>query len=251
MSLTPEQLADRESVWQRMDREHPEFLPWMDPLNNYHAVREIVLGGSVTWQGVHERFKPGPGKLVMDIGANAGIWSAFCAANGAKVVAYEPFMRPFGILIGMMNTCGLNNHIIPFNRAVWTYTGITKYFGNISTLDNVCPAFNGSLLTNGINWTPDDEKNAQGVECVSLDDAIGGAIWDMVKIDVEGAEFEMLLAASPEKLKQIKFMYLEFHPWASRELYDATCRKLCTVYNFEGSVPREDGRYEAAYLTLK
>lgn len=251
MSLTPEQLADRESVWKRMKQEHPEFIPWMDPLNNYHAVREIVLGGSVTWRGAHERFKPEPGKLVMDIGANAGIWSAFCAANGAKVVAYEPFIRPFGILIGMMNTCGLNDHIIPFSRAVWTYTGITKYFGNISTLDNVCPAFNGSLLTSGINWTPDDEKNAQGVECVSLDDAIGDASWDMVKIDIEGAECEVLMAASVPQLKKVKFMYVEFHPWTDRELYERTIEKCKDIYNFEGAIETPDHRWEAAYLTAK
>lgn len=251
MTLTPEQIADRNSVWEWMAQEQPEFIPWMDPLNNYHAVREIVLGGSVTWKGVHERFTPGSGKLVMDIGANAGIWSAFCAAKGAKVVAFEPFVRPFGILIGMINTCGLSGNIIPFNSAVWTYTGVVKYFGNVSTLDNVCPAFNGGVLSNGINWTPDDEKNAQGVECVSLDDAIGGAIWDMVKIDVEGAEFEMILAASPEKLRQIKFMYVEFHPWASAELYTRTAVKLREIFHFEGSCLREDGRYEAAYLTAR
>lgn len=249
MTLTPEQYADMKSVWERMEREHPEFIPWMDPLNNYHAVREIVLGGSVTWAGVHERFKPGPGKLVMDIGANAGIFSAFCAANGAKVVAYEPFLRPFAILKGMISACGLDAHITTLNKAVWRYSGGVRYFGNVSTLDNVCPAFNGSLLTDGIQWTDDDLKKALQVECVSFSDALGKEKWDCVKLDVEGAEFDIILATAPEVLRQIKFMYIEFHPWANDLFYDQTIQKLETLFKFEGAVMRDCGRWEAAYCS--
>lgn len=248
MRLANEQMLDRESVWRRIEVEHPEFLPWMDPLNNYHAVREIVLGGSVTWRGVHERFTPA-GKRVMDIGANAGIWSAFCGANGAHVDAYEPFLRPFAVLSGTIGTCNLQKYVKAFNSAIWTYTGIVPYFGHVSTLDNVCPAFNGGLLTDGVKWTPDDKQNSEMVKCISLDDAIGDETWDMVKIDVEGAEFEILLAASPAKLNQIKFMYIEFHPWAGQQLYDRTIAKLTELFKFEGVEKREDGRWEAAYLS--
>jgi FkbM family methyltransferase len=250
MNLTPDQYEDMKRVWQKIEIEHPEFLPWMDPLNNFHAVREIVLGGSVTWHGVHERFKAF-GKRVMDIGANAGIWSAFCAANGSHVDAYEPFVRPFSILTGMVTACNLSEYVKPINKAVWTYTGETKYFGNISTLDNACPAFNGGLLSNGVHWTPEDADRAVTVGCVSLDDAIGSETWDMVKIDVEGAEFEMLLAASMDQLKKIKFMYIEFHPWATEPLYQETIFKLEQAYKFEGSCLREDGRWEAAYCSAK
>ena len=249
--LTKEQMEDRASVWRAMEERHPEFLPWMDPLNNYHAVREIVLGGSVGWAGVHERFKPEEGKLVMDVGANAGIFSAFCGANGAGVVAYEPFPRPFAILSGMVITSKLLNRVIPMQKAVWTYTGITKYFGNVTTLDSACPAFNGGVRVDGVRWTQDYEDNALDVHCISFDGAIGSASWDMVKMDVEGAEFEILLATPEDALRRIKFMYLEFHPWPSRELYERTCDKLQKIFHFEGSVMRPDGRWEAAYLTRK
>lgn len=249
--LTREQQEDRDSVWRAMKERHPEFTEWMDPLNNYHAVREIVLGGSVTWAGVHERFKPGPTSRVMDIGANAGIFTAFCAANDARVYAYEPFLRPYAILRGMIDAVDLNHHVLPLNAAVWTHTGKVQYFGNVSTLDNVCPAFNGGVKSSGINWTPDDERKSAEVDCVSLADAIGGVYWDCVKIDVEGAEFEMILACPEEALRQIRFMYIEFHPWASAELYHKTIEKLQAVYKFEGSVMRTDGRWEAAYLTAR
>jgi FkbM family methyltransferase len=249
MNPTPEQIADRNSVWLRIEREHPEFLPWMDPLNNFHAVREIVLGGSLTWRGVHERYKP-HGR-VMDIGANAGIWSAFCGANACHVDAYEPFLRPFAVLSGMVNACKLEQYVKPINKAVWTYTGHTQYFGHVTTLDNVCPAFNGGLRSSGINWTADDEMNADTVECISLDDAIGDEIWDMVKIDVEGAECELLLASSVEQLKKIKFAYVEFHPWVVEPLYVETVQRMSSIFNFEGSCMRDVGRWEAAYLTAR
>jgi FkbM family methyltransferase len=249
--LTREQTEDRESVWRAMKERHPEFTEWMDPLNNYHAVREIVLGGSVTWAGVHERFKPCLISRVMDIGANAGIFTAFCAANRSLVYAYEPFLRPYAVLRGMLDASDLNRYVVAQNAAVWTYTGKVQYFGNVSTLDNVCPAFNGGVKSDGINWTPDDERISVEVKCISLEAALGEVSWDCVKVDVEGAEFEMILACPEETLRQIRFMYIEFHPWASAELYHKTIDKLKAVYKFEGSVMRTDGRWEAAYLTAR
>jgi len=67
-------------------------------------------------------------------------------------------------------------------------------------------------------------------------------------MDIEGAEFEVLLAASPKALNKIKFMYVEFHPWVSQEIYDETIAKLNAIFKFIGAYPNEFGRWEAAYL---
>ena len=244
---TREQIEDRIQVWEQMSREHPEFTSAHDAADNYHAVREIILGGSLTWRGANARFKPFAGARVLDLGANAGIYSAFCALNGAHVTAYEPHPVVFSLLSAMLDRTGLTDRVEAINAAVWTFTGECPFIGHVSP-DDACTRYNGGVPTDGVPWTADDFRNATPTKCISFDDAIGEIVWDCVKVDIEGAEFELLLGASVEALSRIKFMYIEFHPWASQELYDSTIRRLETFFTFEGSCLNDVGRWEAAYL---
>ena len=67
-------------VWARMAQEHPEFTHASDPFDDPYAVENLVLSDYIG-------FKPFKGARVMDVGANAGIWSSYCALNGALVTA--------------------------------------------------------------------------------------------------------------------------------------------------------------------
>ena len=247
--LTPIQFADMQEVWMQVMVKHPEFTQAHDPSGNYHSVREIVLGGSTGWAGVHRRFTPAPGMRVMDVGANAGIWSAFCAVKGAYVVAYEPFAAPYLLLTMMIEKTKLEKRITALNAAVWHKDGWLPYIGNITSLDGACTVFNGGLETAGVPWTRSDIVNAKKVACVSFDEAIGSFEWDCVKMDVEGAEAEIIVYSKPETLNRIRFMYIEFHPWIPQDLYDSMIRKLQDFFTFEGLYVNDQGRWEAAYLT--
>lgn len=247
--LTGVQIADMMEVWQHIRTSHPEFTELCDISGNYHSVREIVLGGSTGWAGVHQRWEPKPGMRVMDIGANAGIFSAYCAVNGAVVVAYEPFIAAYLQLTKMIEQADLGMKILAVNKAVWHFTGFVRYIGNITSLDGACTVFNGGLETAGVPWTRNDIETAPFISCVTLDDAISDLEWDCVKVDIEGAEAEMILSARPDKLAQIKFMYVEFHPWIPKELYERMITKLQSIYRFEGLHINNIGRWEAAYLT--
>lgn len=239
-------MGDRDEVWEQVAREHPEFKEIHDPANNHHAVREIVLGGSLAWAGVWKRFQPGPGKRVMDIGANTGIFSTFCALKGASVVAFEPFYKPYQLFSDMLQKTGLKVALLP--HAVWTFSGPrVKFVGNRSKLEG-CDAFNGGLQSDGVTENFD---NADTVPCVTLDTLLDGDDWDCVKMDIEGAECEVILATPLAALRKIKFMYIEFHPWTSIELYVETDIKLSKVFDFEGIAPNILGRCEAGYYTRK
>jgi len=237
-------LTEREQVWWDVASRCPEFKPEYDTAGNYHAVREIVLGGSIPWAGFHKRFTPKPGMRVMDVGANAGIFSAYCAAKGAKVFAYEPFDVAFALL------SKIPLPIIPMKAAIWTHSGARMYLGNSSVLED-SPAYNGSLQTDGINWNEGDKQRAALVSCLSLDDAVADMEWDCMKMDIEGAECDVLLAASLDTLRRIKFAYVEFHPWVNETLYKECVARMESVYKFEIAYWNSDiGRCEAAYLTL-
>lgn len=240
-----EKMSDRAAVWEQMAREHPEFKEIHDPANNHHAVREIVLGGSLSWAGVWRRFNP-KGKRVMDIGANTGIFSTYCALNGAAIVlAFEPFVRPYHLFSKMLKETGLCLHVAAVPIAVWTFDGDIPYVGNVSKLEE-CNAFNGGVPSDGIT---ENFSKAEKVPCITLAAAIGDQEWDCVKMDIEGAEFEVILATPEEALKKIKFMYVEFHPWASQYLYGQTWIKLKRIFNVEGICLNDNGRWEAAYCT--
>ena len=252
--MTPEQIADSESVWKRMEQVYPEFTREHDPSKNYHAVREIILGGSVTWAKANSYFGPAPGRKVMDVGANVGIFSTFCGLKGADVVAYEPFPEIFSMFSGMIKRTGLDKRVNVVNAAVWTHTGEMPYIGHRTDNEKEGVTFyNGSLPAGGVGWNPDDSRIIT-TKCVSFDDAIGDTEWDMVKVDIEGAEFDLFLSASTEALKRIKFAYVELHPWASQELYDAAVNRMKEVFRFEGFFTDESrgrGRYEVVYLFRK
>lgn len=245
-------MTDKEEVWQLMAQSHPEFLPAYDIAGNYHAVREIVLGGSIPWNGVHQRFQPFKGAKVLDIGANLGIYSAYCAANGADVVAYEPHPRVFQMLESMVNSSGLQERVTLVNKAVWTYNGKVTFLSHASPVKEYgFMRYNGGLQSEGINFTDQEKMSDAIAECVTLDEVIGDQDFDCVKVDIEGAEFEIFLTANPDTLRRIQFAYVELHPWTSAETYQSTIARFEEIFRFEGAWRADTGRWEAVYLWKK
>ena len=243
-------MTDREEVWAEMAKRFPEFKPEYDIANNHHAVREIILGGSVPWAGVWHRFTLQPGMRIMDVGANTGVFSIGCALKGAHVEAYEPHEQTCEKVWQLVRANRWHLAFLPI--AVWTQLGTLPFLSHESPLDDGATRFNGSLQSDGIAWTPDDLTRAKKIPCTTLKNAIGGHSWDMVKMDIEGAECEVILATPDEALRQIRFMYLELHPWVSAELYEATLAKLQNVFRFEGAYfNHEIKRWEAVYLHAK
>lgn len=246
--MTPEQIADRQSVWDAIAEHCPEFTHNHDAGDNYHAVREIVLGGSITWRAANGFFFPRPGKRVMDVGANAGVYTAFCGIHGCKVTAYEPFPTAYDLVSGMVQRTGLTENVKVLPVAIWTYHGQVRYLGHKTPNEDVT-CYNGGVGSSGVNWTADDAHRSLTVPCIPFSEAIGSEFWDCVKMDIEGAEYEVLLATPAEALKKIRFMYVEFHDWASQILHDETIDKLRAVFDtvqtFRG---REDmPKYECGY----
>src|SRR5258707_12181515 len=126
----------------------------------------------------------------MDIGANAGIYTAFCGANGAHVTAYEPHPVLFPMLSSMVEHTGLTDCVEAVNAAVWTYTGECPFIRHISP-NSDCTRYNGGVPTDRVPWTADDLQKATPTKCVSLDDAIGGTPLELVTIDSEDGQISI------------------------------------------------------------
>ncbi|MEO7768245.1 MAG: FkbM family methyltransferase, partial [Ferruginibacter sp.] len=68
--------------------------------------------------------KVDPGSIVIDIGANIGVFSLYAARCGAKkVYAFEPNKKSYEILLNNIKVNNLEKIIIPFNLAVGSSDG--------------------------------------------------------------------------------------------------------------------------------
>jgi len=224
----------------------------MDVTNNYHMVREIVLGDSRTWAPANKLFLPARGKRVMDIGANVGIYTAFCAANGALVTAYECDPSTYRVLETVVRQFphrhrGVEAHCL----AVCSHSGTIRFESHIvPDEDSEIVWHNGRTSCPGIHDLPGIIEVIK-VPCLSFEEAIGDKIWDCIKIDIEGREAEILVSVSEEKLKQVKFMYVELHPWTPQELHDQVIQRMNSLFRMTGYWSEDLKRYEALYLEAR
>lgn len=147
------------------------------------------------------RYVPKRGDRVLDLGAHFGMFSLYCAARGASVVAYEPSFEAFGNLIhsaAIARDIGLGN-IEPINAAVWKTTGFMDLNLSVKSTGE-----NSLLGREGIS-------SVATVHTITLHDALENRYWDCVKVDIEGAEYETFMAASKEDLYGIRFLTMEIH----------------------------------------
>jgi len=141
-----------------------------------------------------------PGAVVIDVGANIGMFAVYAAvaAGASRVVAYEPFPESFALL--QRNAEGNRlSAITPRRRAVAGTAGTRALF---------------LAGRHGTNSLFGDGGEAVQVDCLTLADVLAGEAIErchFLKLDCEGAEYEILLAASADVLARIDRIALEYH----------------------------------------
>jgi len=140
------------------------------------------------------------GLAVIDVGANIGIFSIYAAMKGAKVVAIEP--EPHNIELFKKNV-ELNN----LQNKIKLYEFGIGEPGTYRIKNNA----GGSSIVGYIQENYDKEnKDYTQIEVKSLD-KIEFDNCDFMKVDIEGAEYDMFESCNPQTLKKIKQMSVEFH----------------------------------------
>jgi FkbM family methyltransferase len=151
-----------------------------------------------------EGFAIGANDIVVDIGAQIGVFSVYAAQSAAqgKVHSFEPFGESFELL---QKNITLNNchNINAYNLAVAAEEGRRVLFlapGNTGghSLEQMRPENNIKLEVTAISLANfmDREKIAQ---------------IDFLKIDCEGGEYEIFFNLPEEKLQKIKKISMEYH----------------------------------------
>lgn len=182
------------------------------------------------WHGLfytkHPMFSIKPGDIAVDIGAHIGAFAVLAATKGAVVYAFEPEDNNFSLLMEqkMLNP-DLSKWIIAEKLAV---TGDGRAVKLIMCSD---PANTGG------NWTERQEGNPEGAQSVvevpstTLSKIVEGLERvDFLKMDCEGAEYEILMQAGQETLGKVAKIAMEWH--GGREQFDGL-RDFLKLAGFE------------------
>jgi FkbM family methyltransferase len=181
-------------IWKKREIKAVDSLNWLKQ-NYSNMYREIIMDNAYN---IDEKIV---NKNVLDIGANIGAFSLLTAFYRAKkVVSVEPVSRTFNHLVDNI-TKSCFEQIKPINKAVTNRSGD---FVDISI--NLDCAFDSLYSTSNIN-------TYESIETITLHDLIKEFDDDPIylKIDCEGAEYDIILSASLEDMNRIEEIKLEIH----------------------------------------
>ena len=200
--------------------------------NCYHALGELK-----------------PGDVVVDLGANQGIFSLFAAQKGARVFAIEPDVRNFEVLQRNIKRNGLSEQITPFNFAIGQTSGEIEIF---------IPEKDGETLTGLITTSIAVQQNYAGLSVTHLRRArvpcrrfgeliamLPAGPVKFLKIDCEGAELEILESGTAADFSRVENLLMETHwGYSEKSLYQRVKDLDFSVVHYE----KIQGVYSTGYL---
>lgn len=154
------------------------------------------------------RFRVQPGDRVVDVGAHVGYFTAYAASAhpDVRVASFEPAPESRERLHETLKLNGLESRVKVLPLAVAGSAGLRRL------LVHDLPERN-SLLEES---PPEGDAIRARVDVETVD--LGGALalsgfeaCDLLKMDCEGAEYEILDAATDDDLRRFRRMVIEYH----------------------------------------
>lgn len=173
-----------------------EFLDRFPPKDR-EVVREVLIDNVYQIQPTEIK-----GRVVLDLGANVGIFSLLCCLLGAKhCYAYEMSEINYGELQNNIDRFFLRDRITAFNYAVYPYLSIVPYIekNNKSHI---------SLEENNLNVKKIKTWDLNNI-CESFKKSNYHNL--ILKADIEGAEYDVLFGLNNIYLRMFSFIFLESH----------------------------------------
>lgn len=166
------------------------------------SVKETLLDNYYTRCG----YPIGSGWTVIDIGGGIGDFTiqAACAAANNCVHAFEPTPSSFSLLEQNLRANGIQNVEI-YPTAVWSDDQeVVIDTGSGEPVQFTSQAYTGELLEDG-------KVRVQANSLNTLLARLGIQRCDLMKLDCEGAEYEILFHTPDAALQQIDRIVMEYH----------------------------------------
>ena len=171
----------------------PELPPDFIPSSQSDFLFYLIGEGPYQYGDV--RIKPDD--VVIDAGANMGVFSLFAAKRGAFVHAFEPQQSCFDVLSSHISMNSFGESIVPWKLALGDKRCTVEFSSLEGALDSGATMIQSRVREN---------RSSFSVDCISLDEWASengiGKI-DFIKADIEGAE-RLLLKGAGNTLKEQK-----------------------------------------------
>jgi FkbM family methyltransferase len=161
------------------------------------------------------RFSPKGGDIVVDIGAHIGrytITSSKQVGDGGKVVAIEADPNNFQLLKRNIALNSLTN-VLPLNYAVFSKRTRMKLYEQSASAK-----YNSVMLTRAAQSKNYVEVDADTLDSILERNGVNQVNW--IKIDVEGAEFEVLKGSTKTLSHDNVALFIEIHNIEDPRHYD-------------------------------
>ncbi|MEI9910218.1 MAG: FkbM family methyltransferase [Bacteroidota bacterium] len=174
--------------------------------------RKILNAGAIGisyFKLIPDLFRLGGGSIVLDCGANVGHIAKLFSLTGATVIAFEPDPVAYQKLL---HRCRSRKNITCVRKGVWDKDAIIQLFSHEDSKGNEASFTVGSSIIAGkININTEKAQSIEVIDLVSYIQNSGKKI-DLVKLDVEGAEIEILKKViATDAYKLFDRMYVETH----------------------------------------
>jgi len=196
--------------------------------------KEIFMEDLYDISFLKTRLTPQP--VIVDVGANLGFFALFMASHmpGAKIFAYEPLPTNFNHL---QRHFQLNSGkaLVAENKAVAGTKGSLALYYN--------PNVNFTPLASLRTDFEDTNTSRVAVEAVSLPDIIASHQLeqvDLLKLDCEGAEYEVLYQCPEHALQRVKLIAMETHNGAK---LNENTKALCAFLEEKGFMVRTGDKH--------
>ncbi len=161
-------------------------------------------------------FEIGESDIIIDIGAHIGLFSLFVSqyCKKGKIYCFEPILENYNLLLENIEL-NKNKNIFPFNHAV------SKNSENIKIYLNSDDSAH-SILSSGKNFV---QVKSITLKRIFDDNKINSC--DILKLDCEGAEYEIIDSIPNEYLLKINKLIIEYHFATKKvEQYNNLLKKL-------------------------
>jgi len=182
--------------------------------------------------------------IIIDLGSNKGVFTKqIQALYQSQCYAIEANADLYELL--------LEEKITAFNYAVTAANGPIEFY--IST-----NAEASSLINNFENvWGLEKKVTVEGISFQSLLKKLHleNKVIEIVKIDIEGAELELIESLNDDDVKNIKQITIEFHDWINKALHERTVAAIKKLINLGFSAytdtPHHNNAVEMLFLNQR
>lgn len=173
---------------------HPDVVNWFDNPENYTNVILQQINEDRMYDPI---FADKENMVVVDLGANCGLFSLYASDSCSKILALEPTPSTFDVLQELVKD---HKNILPLQLAIGPHNELISFYINENSTTN-------SMLNRNGTETK--------VQCMTIETLLHSQqldYVDFIKCDIEGSEMQALTDATLGPIAdKVKFWFVEVH----------------------------------------